>query len=207
MQIKINYLSILISIVLTFTNPITESAMAQNLETATLGGGCFWCTEAIFQRLNGVTSVVSGYSGGKLDNPTYDSVSSGMSDHAEVVQIQFDPKIISFKDILEVFFHLHDPTTLNRQGADQGTQYRSIVLFHSEDQKYASQEVINKITNEHLWNAPIVTELKPFEKFYGAEEYHQNYYQLNKSKPYCSLVIGPKIAKLNEKFKDKLKPQ
>ena len=179
--------------------------MAQNNETATLGGGCFWCMEAIFQRLNGVSSVVSGYAGGKTQNPTYEDVSSGTTGHVEVVQVQFDPSVISYGEILEVFFHLHDPTTLNRQGADRGTQYRSAILYSSDEQKRIAELTIKKVTDEKLWSNPIVTEVKPLDKFYSAEEYHQNYYNQNQSQPYCSLVIGPKIMKLEETFKDKLK--
>ncbi|MBP9838327.1 MAG: peptide-methionine (S)-S-oxide reductase MsrA [Proteobacteria bacterium] len=193
---------------MTVSLPFQKGAAAMEevtLETATLGGGCFWCIEAIVQRLKGVSKVESGYSGGKTTNPTYQQVSSGETGHAEVIQISFDPKIISYAEILEVFLHLHDPTTLNRQGNDIGTQYRSAIFYHSEEQKQAAEEVIKKITATKLWNKPIVTEVTPFKEFYRAEEYHQNYYNRNKSQGYCSFIIAPKINKLLKEFKDKLK--
>ncbi len=173
------------------------------METATLGGGCFWCTEAIFQRLKGVSSVVSGYSGGDMDKPNYDQVSSGKTGHAEVIQINFDPKLISYSDILEVFFKTHDPTTMNQQGADIGTQYRSVIFYHDDKQKSQAEELIKKLATNY--SQPIVTQLKPFTNFYQAENYHQDYYNLNHDKPYCQLVIDPKIQKLYKEFKDKVK--
>lgn len=166
------------------------------MEIATLGGGCFWCTETIFKRLKGVLSVVSGYSGGEMDNPSYDKVSMGTTGHAEVIQIKFDPSIISFDNILEVFWAIHDPTTLNRQGADVGTQYRSVIFYHSEKQKEIA---------EGLKQPSFVTQIIPFDNFYKAEDYHQNYYEKNKSAPYCQIVINPKIQKLVEQFNKDLK--
>ncbi|MDO8583436.1 MAG: peptide-methionine (S)-S-oxide reductase MsrA [bacterium] len=161
------------------------------MEIATLGGGCFWCTEAIFKRLKGVKSVISGYAGGEMENPSYDKVSTGTTNHAESIQIEFDPSIISYEKILEVFWATHDPTTLNRQGADIGTQYRSVIFYHSEEQK--------KIA-EKLKQPSFVTQIVPLDKFYKAEDYHQNFYEKNESSPYCQIVINPKIQKLVEKF-------
>lgn len=169
------------------------------METATFANGCFWCTEAIFQRLKGVKSVLPGYSGGHIENPTYEQVSSGTSGHAEAIQIEFDPKIISYEELLEVFFKTHDPTTLNRQGADVGPQYRSAVYFHSEGQRKSAEEYKSKIPNA-------VTEIAPFKIFYEAEDYHKNYYNNNKNAGYCRVVIDPKIKKLMSEFSDKVKP-
>jgi len=174
-------------------------------EIAMLGGGCFWCLEAAFQRLNGVIKVVSGYSGGKTENLLYDQVCSGITGHAEVVRITFNPEIISFKQILEVFFAIHDPTTLNRQGADVGTQYRSAIFYHSEEQKEIAEQVIKELTNERIFGKPIVTEITPFTQFYPAEDYHQDYYTSNSQQPYCRFVIDPKLAKLRQKFSSNLK--
>ena len=174
-----------------------------NTEIATLGGGCFWCVEAIYQDLNGVLKVESGYSGGHIDNPTYKEVCSGLTGHAEVVQVTFDPAIVSFQDVLRVFFTVHDPTTLNRQGNDSGTQYRSVIYYHSEAQKKVAEAAI--IEAKEAWDDPIVTEVSPFEKFYKAEDYHQNYYKDNPNQGYCSFIIAPKVKKFREKFKDKLK--
>jgi len=173
------------------------------LEQATLGGGCFWCTEAVYLALNGVKSVESGYSGGKTENPTYGQVSSGRTGHTEVIQLTFNPSIISYEEILEVFFATHDPTTLNRQGADVGTQYRSIILYHSEEQKQTAQKTILKLKGEY--KDPIVTQVEPYKKFYKAEDYHQNYYENNRGQPYCRMVIDPKMQKFYEKYRDKLK--
>ena len=180
--------------------------MTGSVEIATLGGGCFWCIEAIFQRLQGVQKVESGYSGGARKNPTYDQVSSGGTGHAEVIQITFDPSVISYAELLNVFFHLHDPTTLNQQGADSGTQYRSVIFFHGPEQQKTADEVKKKIGESGLWKDPIVTEISPFTEFYPAEDYHQNYYNEHKDKPYCSIVIAPKIQKLFKEFGSKLKP-
>lgn len=174
-------------------------------EVATLGGGCFWCTEAVFDDLKGVSSVESGYSGGRVENPTYAQVCSGTTGHAEVIQITFDPQVVSFKQILEVFFTVHDPTTLNRQGADVGTQYRSVIFYHDEEQRCVAEQLIKALDAQHVWNAPIVTELAPFEKFYVAEDYHQEYFRLNGSQPYCRMVVAPKVAKFREHYREQLK--
>ena len=175
------------------------------METITLGGGCFWCIEAAFTELNGVTQVQSGYTGGKIDNPTYRQVCSGTTGHAEVVNVTFDPAIISLRDILGVFFTVHDPTTLNRQGHDVGTQYRSAIYTHSPDQQEIADQVIRETAASGLWDGPIVTELTPLGKFYPAEDYHQDYYSLNGDQPYCRAVIAPKIAKVRKLYRDRLK--
>jgi peptide-methionine (S)-S-oxide reductase len=177
----------------------------QGKDVVTLGGGCFWCIEPIFDDLKGVEDVVSGYSGGSVVNPTYRQVCTGTTGHAEVIQVTFDSKIISIKEILEVFFHVHDPTTLNRQGNDVGTQYRSVVFFRNSEQKASAEQVIKEIQAAKLWNGPIVTELAPFETFYKAEDYHQEYFRLNGTQPYCRFVIAPKIAKFREHYREKLK--
>lgn len=174
-------------------------------QAATFGEGCFWCTEAVFQRLNGVVKVESGYSGGIVPNPSYDAVCTGKTGHAECTQIFFDPKIISFKELLEVFWKTHDPTTLNRQGADVGTQYRSVIFYHNDEQKKLAEEYKQKLDSEKIWKDPIVTEISPFKNFYKAEDYHQDYYNRNGSQPYCTLVITPKLEKFEKVFKDKLK--
>lgn len=180
------------------------TSATQNLETATLAGGCFWCTEAIFKRLKGVTKVQPGYSGGQVENPTYEQVCSGTTGHAEAIQITFDPKIISFQKLLEVFFKLHDPTTLNQQGADHGTQYRSSIFYHDENQKKTAEEVKNEIEKSKTYQNKVVTEIVPFKNFYEAEDYHQNYYDNNRSQPYCQIVIDPKLQKLFQEFKNDL---
>lgn len=174
-------------------------------ETVTLGGGCFWCLEAVFDELNGVEDVVSGYAGGAVANPTYEQVCSGATGHAEVVQIRFDPGMITFKDLLAVFFTIHDPTTLNRQGNDVGTQYRSIVLHHTPEQRATAEQTIQELTAAKLWDQPIVTELQPHTAFYPAEEYHQEYFQRNPTQPYCQVVVAPKVAKARSHFVAKLK--
>jgi peptide-methionine (S)-S-oxide reductase len=174
-------------------------------EIATLAGGCFWCLEAVFKDLRGVTSVVSGYSGGHVANPTYHQVCSGTTGHAEVVQITFDPQAVTFREILEVFFTIHDPTTLNRQGADVGTQYRSAIFYHSPEQKETAEQVIAELTAEQLWRDPVVTEVAPLTEFYAAEDYHQDYFERNPSQPYCAAVVAPKVSKFRKKFLDKLK--
>lgn len=185
----------------------TENKEQSGLQVATFGNGCFWCTEAIFQRLNGVEKVVSGYSGGRVKNPTYKEVCSGLTGHAEVIQITYDPKKISFDELLEVFWKTHDPTTLNRQGADEGTQYRSAVFYHTEEQKQLATEYRKKLDASGAFDNPIVTEITPFTEFYPAEDYHQNYFNLNGTAPYCSFVIQPKIEKFQKVFKSKLKVQ
>ena len=174
-------------------------------EQATLAGGCFWCLEAVYEQLKGVEKVESGYSGGMVPNPSYRQVTTGATGHAEVVQITFDPAIISFRDLLEVFFTIHDPTTLNRQGADVGTQYRSAIFYHDEEQNAVAEQVIREITQAGVWDKPIVTEVTPFDAFYKAEDYHQEYYRNNTYQPYCQVVIAPKVAKFRQKYLDKLK--
>ncbi|MFX1578914.1 MAG: peptide-methionine (S)-S-oxide reductase MsrA [Promethearchaeota archaeon] len=174
------------------------------METATFGSGCFWCTEAVFQQLKGVSSVVSGYSGGHVENPTYQQVCTGRTGHAEVCQIQFDPEQISYEELLEVFFNTHDPTTLNRQGNDVGTQYRSVIFYHSEEQRETAERVKAELDNSGDWKNPIVTEIVPFEGFYKAEDYHQNYYRNNPNAGYCRLIIAPKLNKFEKVFKLKL---
>jgi len=176
-----------------------------DLETATLGAGCFWCVEAIFERVNGVEEVLSGYSGGKIANPTYREVSSGLTGHAEVVQVRFDPTVISYAKILEIFFKTHNPTMLNRQGADVGTQYRSVIFYHTDEQKAIAQDVKNMLSRAAIWNDPIVTEITPFTAFYKAEDYHQNYLENNTKQPYCQMVILPKIDKFEKLFEEYLK--
>ena len=175
------------------------------LERATLAGGCFWCTESVFDELRGVESVVSGYSGGHKDSPTYQEVCTGTTGHAEVIQIEFDPAEIDFSDILRVFFTVHDPTTLNRQGGDIGTQYRSSVFYHSEAQRQAAEDVIREIDAAAIYPNPIVTEVVPFEKFWPAEDYHQEYFVNNPNQPYCSAVIAPKVAKFRKMYAERLK--
>lgn len=177
----------------------------KNPEIATLAGGCFWCTEAIFKRLKGVKEVVSGYSGGKVENPTYEQVCSGTTGHAEAIQVTFDSKIITYEKLLEVFFALHDPTTLNRQGNDTGTEYRSAIFYHDKDQKSAAEKVRGKIEKEKMYKDKIVTEIIQFKNFYKAEDNHQNFYDSNRSQLYCQIVIDPKITKLYEKFNKDLK--
>lgn len=177
----------------------------QEKEVVTLGGGCFWCIEAIFEELEGVEQAESGYSGGWVDDPTYEQVCTGKTGHAEVVQVTFEPKVISLKEILKIFFTVHDPTTLNRQGQDVGTQYRSVIFYHSQEQKAVAEQVIQEIQTEKLWSDPIVTEIVPFKVFYKAEDYHQEYYKLNPGQAYCRIIIAPKIKKFREHSRDKLK--
>ena len=176
-------------------------------ETATLGGGCFWCMEAVFRGLSGIEEVESGYAGGTVPNPSYGQVCTGTTGHAEAVRIKFDPKEISYKGILEIFFAMHDPTTLNRQGADVGTQYRSIIFYHNQEQKEIAHEVIWEIEGARIWSKPIVTEVVPFKEFYRAEDYHQEYYVKNITQPYCQIVIAPKLVKLREHYREKLKTE
>ncbi|MBX7219103.1 MAG: peptide-methionine (S)-S-oxide reductase MsrA [Blastocatellia bacterium] len=176
-----------------------------NVEQATLGGGCFWCLEAVFLGLKGVQQVVSGYCGGSLANPSYMLVCTGMTGHAEVVQVTFDPAVLSFRELLEVFFAMHDPTTLNRQGADVGTQYRSAVFYHSETQRETAQAVVRELTEQKVFNGPIVTEITPLPTFYPAEEYHQRYFERNPNQGYCLAVVSPKVAKFRSKFAAKMK--
>lgn len=178
---------------------------SQNTSIATFGAGCFWCVEAIFEELNGVIHVESGYSGGHVANPTYEEVCTGTTGHAEVIQITFDPEVISYIELLEVFWKTHDPTTLNRQGPDVGTQYRSVVFYHNDEQRKLSLEMKEKLDREGIWENPIVTEIVPYETFYRAEDYHQDYYSQNISQPYCTFVITPKIKKFHQLFENKLK--
>jgi peptide-methionine (S)-S-oxide reductase len=173
-------------------------------EVATLAGGCFWCLEAVYLELRGVQSVVSGYAGGRRPNPTYEQVCSGATGHAEVVQVTYDPQVISFRDLLDVFFTIHDPTTLNRQGNDSGTQYRSAIYFHSPEQERVARGTIAEITAQKLWDDPIVTEVAPLEKFWPAETYHQNYFANHPENPYCAVVIAPKVSKARKMFMEKL---
>ena len=180
--------------------------MAQRREeVATLGGGCFWCLEAIFDQVRGVTKVEPGYSGGHDPRPTYERVCSGATGHAEVVQITYDPDQISFRELLHIFFRIHDPTTLNRQGADVGTQYRSIILYHDAEQKAAAEEVIRELTEARVYPRPIVTQVVPFEAFYPAEEYHHDYYRNHPYQAYCQFVIAPKLSRFQQEFADRLK--
>jgi peptide-methionine (S)-S-oxide reductase len=173
--------------------------ISQDSQVATLGGGCFWCLEAVFEQLRGVESVVSGYSGGTVPNPSYQQVCVGNTGHAEVVQITFDPQVITFRQILEVFFDVHDPTTLNRQGADVGPQYRSAIFYHDQQQKQIAEELIEQLDEQKRWDDPIVTEVVPFEVFYKAEDYHQEYFRENPRQPYCRAVIAPKVAKFRKR--------
>lgn len=182
-----------------------HQAISGGQQVATLGGGCFWCLEAVFEQLKGVEKVESGYSGGTVVNPSYQQVCTGTTGHAEVVQITFDPQTITFKELLEVFFTIHDPTTLNRQGADVGPQYRSVIFYHDEGQKAIAEQVIREITAARIWDAPIVTEVTPFTAFYKAEEYHQEYFRKNPNQPYCRVVIAPKVAKFRQRYLAKLK--
>lgn len=179
--------------------------MAETLEKATFAAGCFWCVEAVFQDVRGVERVVSGYAGGKKTNPTYEEVSSGMTGHAEALQIDFDPKVVSYKELLEIFFHTHDPTALNRQGPDVGTQYRSAIFYHSEEQRKTAEETKRAIDAEGVWPLPIVTEIAPFTVFYKAEDYHQNYFNNNPDQMYCRLTINPKVRKFRIAYRTMLK--
>ena len=177
-----------------------------NVQTATLAGGCFWCVEAVFDDLNGVQSVESGYMGGKTLNPTYAQICDGDTGHAEVIQIKFDADVVSFRELLEVFFTVHDPTTLNRQGNDAGTQYRSAIFYHSPEQKQTADEVIAEVDAKKIWSKPIVTEVTPAVTFFIAENYHQEYFaRTGNSNPYCSVVVAPKVAKFRKQFVEKLK--
>ena len=206
-MIRIVLLSVVFFVLSINTNAQRKTlTMEENkYDVATLGAGCFWCVEAIYLRLNGVVKVESGYSGGKIANPTYREVSSGLTGHAEVVQVTFDPKVIDFAKILEVFFKTHNPTTLNRQGADVGTQYRSAIFYHNDEQKSVAEEVKQMLGKAGIWSDPIVTEVTPFAAFYKAEDYHQNYLANNKTQPYCQMVVLPKVDKFEKLFKDYLK--
>jgi peptide-methionine (S)-S-oxide reductase len=176
-----------------------------NHEVATLAGGCFWCLEAVYDELKGVVSVESGYSGGKIQNPSYQAVCTGTTGHAEVVQITYDPNVVSFRDLLDVFFTIHDPTTLNRQGNDVGTQYRSAIFYHSPEQKADAEAKIAELNGQHVWDNPIVTQVVPLEKFYMAEDYHQEYFVNNPYQSYCQIIVAPKVAKFRKHYLEKLK--
>ena len=181
---------------------VKEKAVSDQFDIATLGGGCFWCLEAVYQQLKGVGAVESGYTGGRVPNPTYAQVCSGATGHAEVVRVSFDPAVVSYREILEIFFTIHDPTTLNRQGNDVGTQYRSVIYFHSPEQQEIAGHVIAEMAN--VWDAPLVTELSPAETYYRAEEYHQNYFRQHPSQGYCAFIVEPKVAKFRQSFASKL---
>jgi peptide-methionine (S)-S-oxide reductase len=181
--------------------------MNTNLQTATLAGGCFWCLEAVYDEIKGVHSVESGYAGGHMDNPTYREVCNGDTGHAEVVQVHFDPNVVSYHDLLNVFFAIHDPTTLNRQGADVGTQYRSAIFYHDEQQKKIAEELINDLNAQQIWDRPIVTQVEKLDKFYVAEDYHQEYFARNPYQPYCMAVVAPKVSKFRKHFLELLKKQ
>jgi peptide-methionine (S)-S-oxide reductase len=181
------------------------NTMENKLDTATLGAGCFWCVEAVFQQLKGVEKTISGYSGGKIKNPAYKEVCTGQTGHAEVIQVIFNPTIISFKELLEVFWQTHDPTTLNRQGADVGTQYRSVIYFHNNEQKEIAETLKNSLNSENIFGKPVVTEISAFTQFYPAEDYHQNYFLENGEQPYCQYVIVPKMEKFKKLFGNKIK--
>ncbi len=181
------------------------SKASESNEAATLGGGCFWCLEAVYSELKGVVKAISGYSGGNVPSPSYEDVCTDETGHAEVVQITFDPKVITYREILQVFFSIHDPTTMNRQGADSGTQYRSVIFYHNEEQKKVAEEVMNEINKNKIWGKPVVTQLLPLEKFYEAEAYHQSYFKNNPGQGYCQVVIAPKVAKFRKQYFDRLK--
>ena len=176
------------------------------LEQATLGGGCFWCLEAVYERVEGVTAVRSGYAGGATANPSYEQVCGGTTGHAEVAQVTFDPRVIPYREILEIFFAIHDPTTPNRQGADVGTQYRSVIFHHSGEQREAARQVIAELEAQGVWDAAIITEVAPLERFYPAEDYHQGYFRNNPYQSYCQVVVAPKVAKFRQKFAHRLRP-
>jgi peptide-methionine (S)-S-oxide reductase len=182
-----------------------SSSSNNHTEVATLAGGCFWCLEAVYDQLKGVEDVVSGYAGGHVRNPSYQQVCTGMTGHAEVIQIKYNPEEVSFRDLLNVFFTIHDPTTLNRQGNDVGTQYRSAIFYHTPEQKATAEQVVAELNTAHVWDDPIVTEIAPLETFYPAEEYHQQYFERNPYQPYCRVVVAPKVAKFRKQYFEQLK--
>jgi peptide-methionine (S)-S-oxide reductase len=190
-----------------FSSTSTNNKNNKDVEIATIANGCFWCTEAIFARVKGIKSVIPGYSGGTASNPSYEQVCTGKTGHAEAIQIKFDPRIITFEKILNIFWHTHDPTTLNRQGNDAGTQYRSAIFYHDENQKKAAEKLKNELAEEGVFKDRIVTEITPFSNFYAAENYHKDYYENNRNAPYCSYVIDPKIEKLLLKYSDEIKQE
>jgi len=181
--------------------------MSTNIQKITFGGGCFWCTEAVFQTLKGVQAVTSGYMGGKTRNPTYEQICTGATGHAEVIEVEYDADVLNLDELLLVFFKTHDPTTLNRQGNDVGTQYRSVIFYYTQEQKEKAEAMIKRLTDEHVFDQPIVTEISPVSEFYKAEDYHQNYFMDNSMKPYCAFVIQPKLNKFAKEFTDKIKPE
>jgi peptide-methionine (S)-S-oxide reductase len=197
--------TLLLMTAITFSTHATDTRAAAGGETLTLGGGCFWCLEAVFTELKGVTGVESGYAGGHVPNPTYEQVSNGNTGHAEVVQITFDPHVVSRDVVLQAFFTIHDPTTLNRQGNDVGEQYRSVAFYRTAEQKAAIEKAIKESADSHEWNGKIVTQVEPFKEFYKAENYHQDYFKLHGEQPYCQLVVAPKVAKFRKRFHDLLK--
>ena len=184
---------------------MSQPAKNKTTEVATLASGCFWCSEAVFTIIRGVERVEPGYTGGSVPNPSYEQVSSGTTGHAEAVQVFFDPSVISFREILEIFFATHDPTTLNRQGPDVGTQYRSVIFYHNEEQKTTAEKIIKELNKEEIWDSPIVTRVEPFKVFYNAETYHKDYYKKHPQQAYCQAVITPKLVKLQQRFLGKLK--
>lgn len=184
---------------------MSQQSEKNGLEVATLAAGCFWCTEAAYNIIRGVERIEPGYTGGTVPNPTYEEVSTGMTGHAEAAQISFDPKVINYREILEIFFTIHDPTSLNKQGADVGTQYRSAIFYQNEEQKATAEKLIDELNKEGIWNNPIVTTVEPLKEFYMAETYHKDYYKKHPKEPYCQVVIAPKIAKLQHRFVDKIK--
>ena len=184
-----------------------SNRMNTNLQTATLAGGCFWCLEAVYDEVKGVQGVESGYTGGHVDNPSYRAVCNGDTGHAEVIQVHFDPNVVSYRDLLNAFFAIHDPTTLNRQGADVGTQYRSAIFYHDDEQKKTAEELIKDLNAQQIWDRPIVTEVAPLDKFYMAEDYHQEYFARNPYQPYCMAVVSPKVSKFRKHFIEMLKKQ
>lgn len=186
-------------------NEIRDMSTQARISLATFGSGCFWCTEAIFQRIKGVVQVTSGYTGGTVDNPTYREICTGTTGHAEVVQVEYDPAIVAYEDLLQVFWKTHDPTTLNRQGADTGTQYRSVIFYHNEEQRQLAEAYKEQLTTAKAYTKPIVTEILPVQRFYKAEAYHQDYYNANGEAPYCQFVIAPKIDKLEKLLKERMK--
>ncbi|MFP4345695.1 MAG: peptide-methionine (S)-S-oxide reductase MsrA [Anaerolineales bacterium] len=177
----------------------------KNLQTTTLGGGCFWCLEAVYEQVEGVQEVVSGYAGGDRPRPTYEQVCTGATGHAEVVQVTYNPEVVSYRELLEIFFDIHDPTTLNRQGADVGTQYRSVIFYHNEAQKETAEEMIRELEASDRWKNPIVTQVEPLDAFYRAEDYHQEYFRKNPNQGYCRMVVAPKVSKFRKHFVAKLK--
>jgi len=207
LQISFTFLVISIFTLVTYSQNKTTNKEMENskYETITLGAGCFWCVEAIFDKINGVISVASGYSGGSVENPTYKEVCSGVTGHAEVVQVVYDPSVIPFAKILEIYFKTHDPTTLDRQGADIGTQYRSVIFYHTEEQRKVAIEIKDILNKSGIWKDQIITTIEPFKNFYKAENYHQDYFANNGKQPYCQMVINPKVEKFEKLFKEYLK--